>query len=688
MGVFTLHSEFAPAGDQPRAIEELTKRLRAGERASTLLGVTGSGKTFVMANVIKQFDWPVIVISHNKTLAAQLYSELRAFFPDNAVEYFVSYYDYYQPEAYLPQTDTYIEKDAAINDDLDRLRLAATSALMSRRDVIIVASVSCIYGLGSPEEYEEMMVRVKRGAEIDRTDVLRRLARIQYTRNDVDFGRGRIRVRGDVIDIFPAYEETAVRVELFGEKVEAVSEIDPLTGELLREMEDVAIYPAKHFVLPDGTIDRALDSIEAELEERLDELRSAGKLLEAQRLESRTRYDIEMLKEIGYCPGVENYSRHLSGRKPGERPFTLLDYFPREFLTIIDESHVTVPQVRGMFNGDRARKLTLVDHGFRLPSALDNRPMRFPEFEDRVDRVVYVSATPADYELDLSGTPVELVIRPTGLVDPPVEVRPAKGQVEDVMGEVRARAEKHERSLVTTLTKRLSEDMAEYFSEQGLRCRYLHSELDAIERVEILRSLRQGDFDVLVGVNLLREGLDLPEVSLVAVLDADQEGFLRSQTSLIQTIGRTARNARGEVILYADRVTDSMQRTIDETERRREKQLAYNTDHGITPQTIRSAIKKGIADILRAEREAEQAIGAPKSRLELAEAVRVLEAEMFRLADELKFEEAARVRDRILELQGKSGPAPRHGGGRGGSRSMSSKGRGARRGRRGRAGGG
>jgi excinuclease ABC subunit B len=684
MATFELHSDYAPAGDQPRAIDELTKRLRAGERASTLLGVTGSGKTFVMANVIREFDWPVIVISHNKTLAAQLYSELRAFFPDSAVEYFVSYYDYYQPEAYLPQTDTYIEKDAAINDDLDRLRLAATSALMSRRDVIIVASVSCIYGLGSPEEYEEMMVRVRRGSEIDRTDVLRRLARIQYTRNDVDFGRGKIRVRGDVIDVFPAYEETAIRVELFGEEVESVSEIDPLTGEVLREMEDVAIYPAKHFVLPDGTIDRALGSIEAELEGRLEELRSAGKLLEAQRLESRTRYDLEMLREIGYCPGVENYSRHLSGRKPGERPFTLLDYFPKEFLTIIDESHVTVPQVRGMFNGDRARKLTLVEHGFRLPSALDNRPMRFPEFEERVDRVVYASATPADYELDRSGTPVELVIRPTGLVDPPVEVRPAKGQVEDVMGEVRARSEKHERSLVTTLTKRLSEDLAEYFSEQGLRCRYLHSELDAIERVEILRSLRQGEFDVLVGVNLLREGLDLPEVSLVAVLDADQEGFLRSQTSLIQTIGRTARNAHGEVILYADRVTDSMRRTMEETERRREMQLAYNKDHGITPQTIRSAIKKGIADILRAEHEAERAIGAPKSRLELAEAVRVLEAEMFRLADELNFEEAARVRDRILEVQGKPAPGTQRRGGRGGARPGSSKGRGAGRGGRGR----
>ena len=684
MGLFDLHSEYEPAGDQPRAIEALSRGLAEGRRVQTLLGVTGSGKTFVMANVIRDFEWPVLVLSHNKTLAAQLYSELKAFFPNNAVHYFVSYYDYFQPEAYLPQTDTYIEKDASINDDIDRLRLAATSSLMTRRDVIIVASVSCIYGLGSPEQYEEMMVRVARGSRLDRNEVLRKLAKIQYTRNDVDFSRGRIRVRGDVLDIFPAYEETAIRVELFGDEVEAISEIDPLTGEVIRSLDNVAIYPAKHFVLPDGTIDRALDGIKKELEERLEELRGQGKLLEAQRLESRTRYDMEMLREIGYCPGVENYSRHLSGRKPGERPFTLLDYFPKEFLCMIDESHASIPQVRGMFNGDQSRKRTLVEHGFRLPSALDNRPMRFPEFEERVDRVVFASATPADYELDRSGQPVELVIRPTGLVDPPVEVRPAKGQVEDVIKEVRARAEKKERSLVTTLTKRLSEDLAEYFTEQDIRCRYLHSELDAIERVEILTSLRQGDFDVLVGVNLLREGLDLPEVSLVAILDADQEGFLRSHTSLIQTIGRTARNTRGEVILYADRVTDSMRRTMDETGRRREMQLAYNREHGITPQTIRSAIKKGIAEIVRAERDAEKAVGAPRSKLELAEAVRVLEAEMFRLADELKFEEAANVRDRILEVQGKAGSRQAYRRGRGRGRSKSSKGRGPKRGRGGR----
>ena len=656
MGLFDLHSEYEPAGDQPRAIEALSRGLGEGRRCQTLLGVTGSGKTFVMANVLRDFERPVLVLSHNKTLAAQLYSELKAFFPNNAVHYFVSYYDYFQPEAYLPQTDTYIEKDASINDDIDRLRLAATSSLMTRRDVIIVASVSCIYGLGSPEQYEEMMVRVARGSRLDRNEVLRKLAKIQYTRNDVDFSRGRIRVRGDVLDIFPAYEETAIRVELFGDEVEAISEIDPLTGEVIRSLDNVAIYPAKHFVLPDGTIDRALDGIKKELEERLEELRGKGKLLEAQRLESRTRYDMEMLREIGYCPGVENYSRHLSGRKPGERPFTLLDYFPKEFLLVIDESHASIPQVRGMFNGDHSRKLTLVEHGFRLPSALDNRPMKFPEFEERIDRVVFVSATPADYELERSGPPVELVIRPTGLVDPPIEVRGARGQVADVMKEVRVRAEAKQRVLVTALTKRLSEDLAQYFTDEGLRCRYLHSELGAIERVEILRSLRQGDFDVLVGVNLLREGLDLPEVSLVAVLDADKEGFLRSHTSLIQTIGRTARNVDGRVILYAERETEAMRKTIDETARRRTKQLDYNARHGITPRTIRSAIKSGIEEVIRAERDAEVALGAPRSRLELAEQVRVLEAEMYRLADELNFEEAARVRDHILQLQGK-GPA-------------------------------
>jgi excinuclease ABC subunit B len=656
MGLFELHSDFAPAGDQPEAIAALVERLRSGESLNTLLGVTGSGKTFVVANVIKEFEWPTLVLSHNKTLAAQLYSELKAFFPNNAVEYFVSYYDYYQPEAYIPQTDTYIEKDASINDDLDRLRLAATSALMSRRDVIIVASVSCIYGLGSPAEYEDMMVRVRHGETIDRTELLLKLSKIQYARNDAGFDRGKVRVRGDVIDVFPAYQQTAIRIELFGDTVEDISEIDPLTGEVVRQFPDVAIYPAKHFVLPDETIDGSISKIEAELHDRLLELRSAGKLLEAQRLESKTKYDMEMLREIGYCQGIENYSRHFSGRAAGERPWCLLDYFPKEFLAVIDESHVTLPQVRGMHNGDRRRKETLIEHGFRLPSALDNRPMVFEEFEDHLDKVIFVSATPGEYELERSGPPVELVIRPTGLVDPPIAVRPAKGQVEDVMKEVRLRAERNERVLVTTLTKRLSEDLAEFFTDSDLRCQYLHSELDAIERVEILRSLRKGEFDVLVGVNLLREGLDLPEVSLVAVLDADQQGFLRSHTSLIQTIGRTARNAHGTVILYADTQTDAIQKTIQETARRRERQLAYNAAHGITPTTIQSAIKSGIEEVVRASREAEYAVGAPRAALDLAERVRELEGEMYAMADGLRFEEAARLRDAILELQGKGSP--------------------------------
>jgi excinuclease ABC subunit B len=652
MSLFELHSEFQPAGDQPKAIEALVSRMRGGQKHSTLLGVTGSGKTFVMANVIREFEWPALVLSHNKTLAAQLYSELKSFFPNNAVEYFVSYYDYYQPEAYIPQTDTYIEKDASINEDLDRLRLAATSSLMTRRDVILVASVSCIYGLGSPAEYEDMMVRLRKGENIDRTAVLRKLSRIQYTRNDAGFDRGKIRVRGDVLDIFPAYSQDAIRVELFGDEIDSITEIDPLTGEVKAQLADVAIYPAKHFVLPDGTIDAALSSIEAELHERLIVLKEKGKLLEAQRLESKTKYDLEMLREIGYCPGVENYSRHFSGRKPGERPWCLLDYFPPEFLCFIDESHVTLPQVRGMYAGDKARKQTLIEHGFRLPSALDNRPMVFDEFEDRVDRVVYVSATPSDYELDHSGPPIELVIRPTGLVDPPIEVRPARGQVEDVMKEVRSRADRNERVLVTTLTKRLSEDLAQYFADSDLRCRYLHSELDAIERVEILRALRTGDFDVLVGVNLLREGLDLPEVSLVAILDADQQGFLRSQTSLIQTIGRTARNVNGTVILYADKRTEAIENTIEETQRRRELQLKYNEEHGITPKTITAAIKSGIDEIVRAGRDAERALGASGSELDIAERIRELEGEMYKLADELKFEEAARLRDAIVDLQG------------------------------------
>jgi len=655
MGAFELHSDYEPRGDQPEAISKLRAGIASGRRFQTLLGVTGSGKTYTMANVIKDFEMPVLVISHNKTLAAQLFAEFRSFFPENAVEYFVSYYDYYQPEAYIPQRDLYIEKDASINDDLDRLRLSATSALMTRRDVIIVASVSCIYGLGSPAEYEEMMVRLKVGGTHPRREILEKLGRIQYSRNDIAFERGKFRVRGDVVEIFPAYEETAVRVELFGDEVEALSVVDPLTGEVIDETDEISIFPAKHFVLADGTIEAALVTIEAELVERLEELRSAGKLLEAQRLEARTRYDMEMMGELGYCPGVENYSRHLSGREPGSRPYTLLDYFPKKFICIIDESHATVPQVRGMFNGDQARKRVLVEHGFRLPSALDNRPLHYPEFEKMLTHCVFVSATPADYELEVSGGAVEQLIRPTGLVDPPIEVRPVAGQVTDLLGEIEASARKGERVLVTTLTKRLAEDLAAFIDErEEVRGRYLHSEIDAIERVEILRDLRTGDFDVLVGVNLLREGLDLPEVSLVAILDADKEGFLRSRTSLVQTIGRTARNVNGRVIMYADRVTAAMQFTIDETKRRRAAQEAYNEAHGITPRTIESEIKKSIAEIVHASRVEREELGADEALVATAEEIKELEAEMFRLAEDLKFEEAASIRDRILELQGKT----------------------------------
>ncbi len=653
MGIFKLHSEYEPRGDQPGAIAELTRGLRDGKRFQTLLGVTGSGKTFTIANVIQEFEMPVLVMSHNKTLGAQLYSEFRAFFPENAVEYFVSYYDYYQPEAYVPQRDLYIEKDASINEDLDRLRLSATSSVISRRDVIVVASVSCIYGLGSPVEYEGMMVKVARGEELDRTDLLRRLTRIQYSRKDADFKRGSIRVRGDVVEIFPAYEKTAVRIELFGDVVEAISEVDPLTGEVLRESDTARIYPAKHFVIPEGTLDSAIASVGEELEERLKFFRSQGKLVEAQRLESRTRYDMELLREIGYCPGIENYSRHLAGRAPGERPFCLIDYFPEEFLLVIDESHATIPQVGGMYVGDRNRKMTLVEHGFRLPSALDNRPMRFEEFEDIICRCVFVSATPGPYELrNCPDEVVEQLIRPTGLIDPPIEIRPARGQVRDLIGEIGARVERKERVLVTTLTKRTAEELSEFLKEGGVSCAYLHSEIDAFERVDILRNLRMGKFDVLVGVNLLREGLDLPEVTLVAVLDADKQGFLRSKTSLIQTIGRTARNLNGSVILYADRETDAIRDTVEETGRRREAQQRFNAEHGITPETVRSAIKSGIEGILRAEQVEREELGVSQDRFDLTQEIGDLEREMYRLAEELRFEEAAALRDRILELRG------------------------------------
>jgi excinuclease ABC subunit B len=624
------------------------------------VGVTGSGKTFTMANVIQRVQKPALVISHNKTLAAQLYSEFRQFFPNNAVAYFVSYYDYYQPEAYIPARDIYIEKDAAINENIDRLRLAATSALMSRSDVIIVASVSCIYGLGSPDLYSQMAVLLEKGQAIDRTAILRQFSENHYQRNEIDFSRGKFRVRGDAIEIFPAYDETAIRVEMDCDTIAGLQEIDPLTGEILHEFERVAIFPAKHYVMPENNLENALAGIRAELETRLKELRDQGKLLEAQRLEMRTNYDLEMLEELGYCSGIENYSRHLDGRPPGSRPYNLMDFFPKDdYLLFIDESHATLPQLHGMYNGDYSRKATLVEHGFRLPSALDNRPMKFDEFEAIAPPTIYVSATPSKYEFEKSqGAIVDQIIRPTGLVDPPIEIRATEGQVQDLLKEVRARSELGERVLITTLTKRLSENLATYMREAGLRCRYLHSEIDTIQRVEILKSLRLGDFDVLVGVNLLREGLDLPEVSLVAMLDADKEGFLRSKNSLIQNIGRAARNLNGRVILYADRVTDAMRETIEETERRRNKQMAHNAEHNITPVSIRKAVTDGIETIV-GERELEEEItGIPEDTLEKAERIKVLEEEMERLADELRFEEAAQLRDKILELKGEK-PAER-----------------------------
>ena len=670
MSAFRLEAPFAPAGDQPRAIAELSAGLRRGDRFQTLLGVTGSGKTMTMAHVIAQWGRPTLVLSHNKTLAAQLYGELKAFFPANAVEYFISYYDYYQPEAYVPASDTYIEKDASINEDIDRLRLRATSSLMERDDVVIVATVSAIYGLGDPVAYRERMVSVTRGQRIARDDLLRALVGIQYLRNDVAFDRGTFRVRGDTVEVFPAYEEQAVRLELWGDEVERISKVDPLTGATIAPLDRMAVYPAKHFITSRPTIERASAAIRGELAARLEELRGAGKLLEAQRLEQRTQFDLEMLLEIGTCAGVENYSRHLSGRQAGERPACLLDYFPDDYLVVVDESHVSLPQVRAMYNGDRARKLTLVDFGFRLPSALDNRPLLFDEFLALVPRLVSVSATPGELELQLSeGAVVEQVIRPTGLLDPVVEIRPVKGQVDDLLHEVRLRERRGERVLVTTLTKRMAEDLTDYLQQVGVRVRYMHSDIDAIERMEIVRGLRLGEFDVLVGINLLREGLDMPEVSLVAILDADQEGFLRSDRSLIQTIGRAARHLEGRAILYADRITGSMARALEETSRRRATQDAHNRAHGIVPAGVRRSVDEvrfitRVADA-RQEREAERGAraaarpverrlageAAPRTREELEALVPVLEGAMREAAVALDFEAAARLRDQLFEVR-------------------------------------
>ncbi len=654
---FELVSPYEPAGDQPQAIEALSAGLREGRRHQVLMGVTGSGKTFTMANCVAQVDCPTLVLSHNKTLAAQLYSEFKAFFPRNAVHYFVSYYDYYQPEAYIPQRDIYIEKDSSINQEIDRLRLAATSALVSRRDVLIVASVSCIYGLGSPEDYKAMTVSLKRGGQVDRDQMLMKLIDVQYERNDFEFARGKFRVRGDCVEIWPAYEEFALRVELWGDEVEQLSLINPVSGEVIEQRAELVVYPAKHFVMPEERISCAVDVIKQELDQRLEELKNAGKLLEAQRLSARTRFDIEMMMEVGYCPGIENYSRPLSGRPPGAEPLTLYDYFPKDFLLFVDESHVTVPQVRGMFAGDFSRKSTLVEHGFRLPSALDNRPLKFEEWERKIKQVVFVSATPGPYELGLTGGEyVEQVIRPTGLLDPVIEISPARGQVPHLLGQIRARALAGERVLVTTLTKRLAEDLSFYLSEQGVSCKWLHSELDAFERVELLRELREGRFEALVGVNLLREGLDLPEVSLVAILDADKEGFLRSETSLMQTIGRSARNVNAKVILYADKVTPSMQLAIDETLRRRALQAEYNAVHGITPETIRKSIHAGIEAEASAHAEANAAVGrSDEAQYITQEFLNELESEMLEAAAALEFEKAAAIRDRIERMQSQIG---------------------------------
>ncbi|MCM3735454.1 excinuclease ABC subunit UvrB [Bacillus cytotoxicus] len=653
---FEIVSEYSPQGDQPKAIEKLIAGIKNGKKHQVLLGATGTGKTFTISNVIKEVKKPTLVMAHNKTLAGQLYSELKDFFPNNAVEYFVSYYDYYQPEAYVPQTDTFIEKDAKINDEIDKLRHSATSALFEREDVIVVASVSCIYGLGSPEEYSELVVSLRVGMEKDRNQLLRELVDVQYGRNDIDFQRGTFRVRGDVVEIFPAsLDEHCIRIEFFGDEIDRIREVNALTGEVLAEREHVAIFPASHFVTREEKMKVAIENIEKELEERLKELNDNGKLLEAQRIEQRTRYDLEMMREMGFCSGIENYSRHLTLRPAGSTPYTLLDYFPKDFLIVMDESHVSVPQVRAMYNGDKARKQVLVDHGFRLPSALDNRPLMFEEFEEKTNQVVYVSATPGPYEMEHSPEVVEQIIRPTGLLDPNIDVRPIEGQIDDLLGEIQERIAKNERVLITTLTKKMSEDLTDYLKDVGVKVNYLHSEIKTLERIEIIRDLRLGKFDVLVGINLLREGLDIPEVSLVAILDADKEGFLRSERSLIQTIGRAARNANGHVVMYADRITKSMGIAMEETKRRRQIQEAYNEKHGITPKTI----QKEVRDVIRATMAAEDTEtykAAPLSskkmtKKERENVIAKMEAEMKEAAKALDFERAAELRDLLLEFK-------------------------------------
>ncbi|RHW39896.1 excinuclease ABC subunit UvrB [Lysinibacillus yapensis] len=656
MATFDLQSVYQPSGDQPNAIQELVQGVQEGKKHQTLLGATGTGKTFTVSNVIKEVNKPTLVIAHNKTLAGQLYSEFKQFFPNNAVEYFVSYYDYFQPEAYVPQTDTYIEKDSSINDEIDKLRHSATSALFERDDVIIIASVSCIYGLGNPEEYRELVVSIRTGMELERNQLLRKLVDIQYERNDVNFTRGTFRVRGDVVEIFPASrDEKCIRVEFFGDEIDRIREVDALTGEIMGDRDHVAIFPASHFVTREEKMIKAIENIETELEHQLEKFRSEDKLLEAQRLEQRTNYDLEMMREMGFCSGIENYSRHLTLREAGATPYTLLDYFPKDFLLVVDESHVTLPQIRGMFNGDQARKGVLVDYGFRLPSALDNRPLKFEEFESHISQAIYVSATPGPYELEHTPEMVEQIIRPTGLLDPTIDVRPIEGQIDDLIDEIHERVRKNERVLITTLTKKMSEDLTDYLKELGIKVEYLHSEVKTLERIEILRELRKGTYDVLVGINLLREGLDIPEVSLVAILDADKEGFLRSERSLIQTIGRAARNANGHVIMYADRMTDSMKKAIDETKRRRTIQEAYNEEHGITPQTI----QKKIPELIRATQAAEQeetyvtkvTKGKKMTKSEIEKLVATLEVEMKEAAKALDFERAAELRDTIFELK-------------------------------------